>query len=47
MTLYSKFDISKKIAIVVGGSGQLGSSTIKILLEANCLVINLDLYEKK
>ena len=46
MTLYSKFNISKKIAIVVGGSGQLGSSTIKILLEANCLVINLDLYEK-
>ena len=44
MKLYQKFKIKNKIAIVIGGSGQLGQNTINVLLEAECKVINLDLF---
>ena len=41
--IYERFNIQDKIAIVVGGSGQLGIRTLKYLIDANCTVINLDL----
>ena len=41
--IYSRFKIYDKIAVVVGGSGQLGVNTIEVLLSAGCKVINLDL----
>ena len=44
MKLYQNFKIKNKIAIVIGGSGQLGQNTINVLLEAGCKVINLDLF---
>jgi len=45
MDIYSRFRITNKIAVVVGGSGQLGSKTIDVLLDAGCKVINLDLFD--
>ena len=47
MKLYQNFKIINKIAIVIGGSGQLGHNTINVLLEAGCKVINLDLFPLK
>ena len=41
--IYSRFKIQDKIAVVVGGSGQLGINTIEVLLSAGCKVINIDL----
>jgi len=41
--IYERFNIENKIAVIVGGSGQLGIKTLKYLVEANCIVINLDL----
>ena len=40
--IFKKFSLKNKIAIVVGGSGQIGKQTINILLEAGATVINLD-----
>ena len=39
--IYSRFKIQDKIAVVVGGSGQLGINTIEVLLSAGCKVINI------
>lgn len=44
--IFKKFALKDKIAIVVGGSGQLGNQTVDILLKAGCKVINVDLYNK-
>jgi gluconate 5-dehydrogenase len=43
MKVYSRFIIADKIAVVVGGSGQLGSKTVEVLLDAGCKVLNIDL----
>ena len=40
--IFKKLRLKNKIAIVVGGSGQIGKQTINILLEAGATVINLD-----
>ena len=37
-----KYNLKNKIAIVVGGSGQIGRETVDILIKNNCTVINLD-----
>ena len=42
-SLYKNFNIHKKIAVIVGGSGFLGKETCKILLQAGAIVINLDI----
>jgi len=42
-----KFNLNKKKAFVIGGSGLLGSEIVKLLLENSATVINLDLYNKK
>jgi NAD(P)-dependent dehydrogenase (short-subunit alcohol dehydrogenase family) len=47
MKIYSRFCIVDKIAIVIGGSGQLGSKTVDVLLDAGCKVINLDLLNNR
>ena len=40
-------NLKGKVAIVVGGSGQMGQETIKTLLANEVKTINVDLYEKK
>ena len=40
-------NLKGKVAIVVGGSGQMGQETIKALLANEVKTINVDLYEKK
>ena len=47
MNIYKKFNLTKRVAIVIGGSGQLGFQTIDALLKANAKVVNLDLFNKK
>ena len=42
-----KFNLNKKKAFVIGGSGLLGSEIVKLLLENSATVNNLDLYNKK
>jgi NAD(P)-dependent dehydrogenase (short-subunit alcohol dehydrogenase family) len=42
----NNFDIKNKNIIICGGSGQLGNSLIKFLLEKKSNVINLDKFEK-
>jgi len=39
--------LKNKIALVIGGSGQIGAETIDILLKSGALVINLDVKNKK
>jgi len=41
----NNFDISKKHILVCGGSGQLGTSLIKFLLDKNAKIINFDKYK--
>ena len=36
------YKLKNKIAIVVGGSGQIGRETVDILIKSGCKVINLD-----
>jgi len=43
--LFKKFNLKNKVAIVAGGSGQIGRQTIIILLNAGATVINVD-YSK-
>ena len=45
--LFKKFQLKGKISLVVGGSGQIGSETIKVLLAAGSTVINIDKFNKK
>ena len=45
--LFKKFQLKGKISLVVGGSGQIGSETVKVLLAAGSTVINIDNYNKK
>jgi NAD(P)-dependent dehydrogenase (short-subunit alcohol dehydrogenase family) len=40
-------NLKGKVAIVVGGSGQMGHETIKTLLAQGVKTVNVDLYEKK
>jgi NAD(P)-dependent dehydrogenase (short-subunit alcohol dehydrogenase family) len=42
-----KFDLRGKTAIIVGGSGLIGSQTVETLVNANCKVINIDLYNNR
>ena len=37
------FDISKKVIILTGGSGKLGSSYADHLINEGCIVCNLDI----
>ena len=37
-----QYKLKGKVAIVVGGSGQIGKETIDILIKSGCQVINLD-----
>ena len=39
--------LKNKIAIVAGGSGQIGKNTVDVLLANGAKVINLDFVEKK
>lgn len=41
----NKFSVKNKIIIVCGGSGQLGKSLIKFLLQKKAIVVNLDLFK--
>ena len=41
--IYDRFNIKNKVVVVVGGSGQLGLQTLKYLIDADSIVINLDL----
>ena len=41
----NKFSVKNKIIIVCGGSGQLGKSLIKFLLQKKAIIINLDLFK--
>ena len=46
MSAFKKFSLKNRTAIVIGGSGQLGYQTIKILLDAGAKVVNFDLFNK-
>jgi len=41
------FNLEKKIVYILGGSGLIGNETVKLLVNHNAKVINLDIYEKK
>ena len=40
------FFLNKKLAFVVGGSGQIGKEIVKIFSEAGATVISLDIKKK-
>ena len=44
--LFKKFELKNKVSLVVGGSGQIGSETVKVLLAAGSTVINIDNFNK-
>ena len=41
-----KFFLKNKTVLIVGGSGQIGFETCKILLNASARVINIDLFDR-
>tara|TARA_A100001015_G_scaffold303029_1_gene391998 strand:- start:8397 stop:9188 length:792 start_codon:yes stop_codon:yes gene_type:complete len=45
--IINKFNLNGKTAIVIGGSGLIGSQTVNTLIDAGCNVINVDLYNNK
>ena len=45
--ILKKFSLKNKVAIVTGGSGQIGRQTIQILLDAGAVVINVDYLKYK
>ncbi|MBD1150091.1 SDR family oxidoreductase [Pelagibacterales bacterium SAG-MED29] len=45
--IINKFNLIGKTAIVVGGSGLIGSQTVDTLIDAGCEVINVDLHNNK
>ena len=47
INITEKFDLYGKIAIIVGGSGLIGSQTVETLINANCKVVNIDLYNNR
>ena len=46
-SLLKSFDLKKNIAVVIGGSGQIGFETCSILLQAGATVLNIDLVDCK
>ena len=42
--ILNKFLLKNKYAVVIGGSGQIGIETCRILLEAGATVINVDIF---
>ena len=40
-----KFSLKNKTALVIGGSGQIGQETCKILIDAGAKVVNVDLFD--
>ncbi len=40
----NKFSLKNKTALVIGGSGQIGQETCKILLDAGAKIVNVDLF---
>ena len=45
--LFKKFQLKDKVSLVVGGSGQIGSETVDVLLAAGSTVVNIDNFDKK
>ena len=38
--------MKKKLALIIGGSGLIGTEVVKLLIKKNIAVVNLDLKKK-
>ena len=47
LSKYNLFDFEKKIILITGSSGQIGSSFVKLFLSQNAIVIGMDKIENK